>query len=129
MRILLADHHAQAHWALKTMLEEQPELILVGEAEDAQDLLMVAKEHTADLVLVDKGLPGCPIEDLIASLHALLPRPIVIVMSSEIEYSRVALKAGADAFVSKEDQPDWLLEKLQKYSNQVKMNSKKDRNP
>jgi two-component system, NarL family, nitrate/nitrite response regulator NarL len=120
MRIILADHHAQARWALKTMLEEQPELNLVGEAVNAQDLLMVANEHSADLFLVDKELPGCPTEDLIASLHTLLPRPIVIVMSSKIECSRVSLKAGADAFVSKEDQPDWLLEILYTYVKRMK---------
>jgi len=65
--------------------------------------------------------------DLIASLHALEPRPIVIVMSSEIEYSRVLLKAGADAFVSK-GEPDWLLEKLHRYAEQVNMRGGADRN-
>jgi len=53
MRIILADQHAQALWGLKTMLEEQPELKLVGEAADAQDLLMLAKEHPA------KSWRGC----------------------------------------------------------------------
>ena len=120
MRVLLADHHAQAHWALKTMLEEQPELILVGEAVDAQDLLVIASECIADLILVDKELPGIPIEELIVSLHAFLPRPIVIVMSSEIEYSRVSLKVGADAFVSKADGPAWLVEILHTYVERIK---------
>jgi DNA-binding NarL/FixJ family response regulator len=83
-------------------------------------LLVLAEEHTPDLVLIDKDLPGSPIEDLIDRLHALKPKPIVVVMSSESHFSRVILKAGADAFVSKGDEPDWLLEKLQKYALQVK---------
>jgi hypothetical protein len=41
-------------------------------------------------------------------------------MSSEFENSRMVLKAGADAFVSKADQPDWLLDTLQKFENRVK---------
>ena len=118
MRIILADHHVQPRWALKMSLEEQPDFDLIGEAIDAQDLLMLAKNNGADLVLVDRELPGISIGDLIASLHALDPRVIVMVMSSEIEYGRMILKAGADAFVSK-GEPDWLLEKLHRYAEQV----------
>ena len=118
MRILLADHHTEPRWALKAFLEEQPEFNLMGDAEDAQGLLLLAEKHTVDLVLLDGALTGMDIEDLITRLHALEPRPIVMVMSSEIEYSNIALKSGADAFVSK-GEPDWLLEKLHRYAEQV----------
>lgn len=121
MRILLADHHAQPRWALKVLLEEEPDFDLIGEAADVCDLLALAEKQTPDLVLVDKELPGDSSENMIARLHALEPIPIVVVMSSEIENSRVSLKAGADAFVSKGDQPDWLLEKLHTYAKQVKL--------
>jgi DNA-binding NarL/FixJ family response regulator len=121
MRILLADHHSQALWALKTMLQEEPEFYLIGEAVDSTALLDLAEKHAADLILVDRGLPESLIGDLIATLHALEPRPIVIVMSSNSEDSRMALRAGADAFVSKGDQPEWLLITLRKYAKQTKL--------
>lgn len=117
MRIILADHHEKSRWALSAFLEDQPELKLVAVSADAQELLILIREHMADLVLMDRDLPGCPIRDLITQLHALRPRPIVIVMSSELECYRTSLKAGADAFVSKGDRPDWLLEKLHQYEN------------
>jgi DNA-binding NarL/FixJ family response regulator len=101
------------------MFEEQPEFDLVGEAQDAQGVLIMAEEHTPDLVLIDRELPGSPIENLIDRLHALKPKPIVVVMSSESQSSRVILKAGADAFVSKGDEPDWLMERLHKYAKQI----------
>ena len=112
MRIILADQHASALWALRTMLHEQPEFDIVGEAVNAQSLLSLALEQTADMVLVDWDLPGAAIEDLIADLHAFVPRPTVIAMASEPEYGRLLLRAGADAFVSKGDQPEWLLATL-----------------
>ena len=115
MRILLADHHPQSLWALKTSLDEKTEFTVAGEAEDADGLLALAEENPPDLALVDWELPGRPIEDLIAELHACDPRPIVVVMGSQPEYGRMMLKAGADAFVSKSDQPEWLLETLQKF--------------
>ena len=120
MRIILADHHTPALWALKTMLEEEPEFDPVGEALDAESLLMLAQKHTADLILVDRELPGGHIKDLIASLHALDPRPVVVVMSGASQYSRMALNAGADAFVSKGDEPDLLLETLHQYAERAK---------
>ena len=125
MRIILADHHTQACWALKTLLEEQPEFDLIGDADNAQILLELARKHFPDVILVDSELPGIYIEDLISSLHALAPRPTVIAMSSEFEKSRMLLKAGADAFVSKGDQPDWLLEILRKYEKPARVGNGK----
>jgi DNA-binding NarL/FixJ family response regulator len=119
MRILLADHHPQALWALKTMLSEKPGFDVTGEAADADTLLALALLNPPDLVLVDCDLPGKLISDTIVELHAYVPRPIVVVMGSKPEIGRLLLKAGADAFVSKSDQPDWLLETLQKFDNRL----------
>lgn len=115
MRILLADHHAEPRWALKTALAEVPGCELVGEAKDGWDLVEQVRMQKPDLVLIDHGLPVIAIEDLISQLHAVEPRPIVIVMSSKVECSRQALRAGADAFITKTDTPDWLLQSLRKY--------------
>jgi DNA-binding NarL/FixJ family response regulator len=125
MRIILADHHTQSCWALKTLLEEQPEFDLIADTDNAQILLELAKKHFPDVILVDSELPGIYIEDIISRLHTLEPRPTVIVMSSEFENSRKLLKAGADAFVSKGDQPEWLLEILLKYEDQIRVGNGK----
>ena len=117
MRIILADHHPQALWALKTSLQEKSKFEVTGEAKDAPDLLALVVENPPDLVLIDWQLPGKPIEDLITELHKCKSRPAVIVMGSQPEFGRMLLKAGADAFVSKGDQPDWLLETLQKFES------------
>ena len=115
MHILLADHHANALWALKTLLQEEPGLEVVGEAVDGENLINLSEMHHPDLILIDRDLPGSPIEDLIAMLHRTVPKPTVIVMSSNPEHGRLLLKAGADAFVSKGEQPDWLLDILRSY--------------
>jgi DNA-binding NarL/FixJ family response regulator len=121
MRIILADHHAQPLCALKLSLKEHPELELVGESLDGSCLLHLAGKHGVDLILVDSDLPGMNIADLIYRLHACVPRPIVMVMSSETEKSRMLLNAGADAYVSKTGGPDWLIEKLGIYSQHFSM--------
>ena len=120
MRIILADQYAQSRWALKIVLQEETDFVLIGVVEDAQGLIALSKNNTADLYLIDRKLPGSPIEDLLDNLHALDPRPFVIVMSGEPEYSGMMLKAGADAFVSKSDQPDWLIETLHKIEKRMR---------
>ena len=121
MRILLADHHASPLWALKTMLVEEPEFDVTGEAADGNCLLDLTEKNRPDLILMDRGLPGKPLENLIASLHLIIPELVVIVMSSDPGDGRSVLRAGADAFVSKGEQPDWLIDSLRKYVKPTRM--------
>lgn len=124
IRILLADHHPTALWAFKTMLQEEPDVELVGEAVDAENLYILSEHLRPDLIFLDRELPGEPIEELITALHLLDHKPIVIVMSSDPEYTRMLLKAGADAFVSKGDQVDWLINVVRKYKRSIPKNKK-----
>lgn len=125
MRILLADHHPQALWALRTLLQEQPEFEITGEASDADGLLALVAADPPDLVLMDWELPGSDIEDLIRELHGFKPKPIVMTMCSRPEYGNFILKSGADAFISKSDQPEWLLETLRKIDKRFRLKTKK----
>lgn len=120
MRIILADPHVQPLWALRQLVQEQAGFDLVGEATDAHTLLLLAEENPTDLVLLDCDLPGLPIEELVARLHALNPRPVIILMGSKFEFESTMVEAGADDYVSKNDQPDWLLDKLYKYALDLK---------
>lgn len=119
VRIILADHHKNSLWALKLALEEQPEFNIVGVAVDTESLLSQSNQHHPDLILMERELPGASVEGLIADLHCLVPKPIVMVMSTDPQYGKLILMAGADAFVSKEDEPDWLMELLHKYARAV----------
>ncbi len=61
-----------------------------------KNLLAIAMKTYADVILIDRKLPGYAAGDLIVQLHALTPRPMVIVMDSLPEASRMALREGAD---------------------------------
>jgi DNA-binding NarL/FixJ family response regulator len=82
-------------------------------------LINLSKQLHPDLILIDSDLPGDPIQEQIAALHGIRPKPIVIAMSSNPELGRSLLKAGVDAFVSKGDQPDWLLQILRNYKKRA----------
>jgi len=109
MRILLADSRPQVRFALRALLERQPEMKVVAEVVDAQGLLDEVRETCPDLVLLDWELPGPVSVDLVSALHEMCPGVAVIALSGQVGARQVALAAGVDAFVSKGEPPERLL--------------------
>jgi DNA-binding NarL/FixJ family response regulator len=106
MRVLLADDQAKERAALKRLLGQDPELFLVGEAAEAESLLAQAKTIHPDLVLLDWGLLGL---GGVGSLPALLGGYKVVAFGEHVQARREALAAGVDAFVSKQEPVEELL--------------------
>jgi DNA-binding NarL/FixJ family response regulator len=123
MRILLADDQPKVRFAMRALLERQPGLKVVGETINAENLLAQAETVCPDLVLLDWELPGMAAADLLTVLRAACPDLYVIALSGRPEAYRAALKAGADAFVSKVDPPERLLRAIddcrQRYHTRV----------
>lgn len=113
MRVLLADDQPEVRSALRLLLEQEPELSIVGEAAETEDLLARAGSGQLDLVLLDWELPGPREGDLLVRLRAIYPGVRVVALSGRPESRRAALSAGADAFVSKGDPPERLLAAVQ----------------
>jgi DNA-binding NarL/FixJ family response regulator len=111
MDVLLADDQAKVRSALRLLLEQQPEVDVLGEAVDATGLVDWVKATSPDLVLLDWELPGLSPERL-ATLRELCPSVVVIALSGQPEARRAALTAGADGFVSKGDPPERLLDAI-----------------
>jgi DNA-binding NarL/FixJ family response regulator len=113
MRLLLADNQAKVRFALRALLEQQPGLTVVGEAAEAGEVLAQIEAVHPDLVLLDWNLRGLAKADLLSALRQVHPDLIVVVLSARPEVRQAALEAGADAFVSKADPPERLLEAIQ----------------
>jgi DNA-binding NarL/FixJ family response regulator len=109
MRTFLADGQSKVRFALRVLLERQPEVSVVGEAATAKTLLAQVKNACPDLLLLGWELPGLSETDLLSNLRAICPNLVVIALSGRPEARKAALAAGADAFVSKGDPPERLL--------------------
>ena len=109
MRVLLADDQAMVRSALRLLLEQQPDVEILGEAVDTTGLLDWVKATHPDLVLLDWELPGLPPVALVPLLRFYRPGLRVIALSGRPEASKAALEAGADAFVSKGEPPECLV--------------------
>jgi DNA-binding NarL/FixJ family response regulator len=115
-RVLLADGDANVRRALALLLQTVLGLEIVGEAADLTGLSMhpsgmpsACERPQADLLLVDWAGIAPTAPQLLARLRALNRQLRVIVLSTRPEVRVAALAAGADAFLSKVDQPELVL--------------------
>ena len=112
MRILLADDQPKVRLGLRLLLEQEEWASVVGEAAEAESLLMQVDESQPDLVLLDWSLQSSDRPDLLPALRGCCPGLAVVVLSGQPDAEQQALDAGADAFVSKADPPELLLEAI-----------------
>lgn len=112
MEILLADDNPEVRSALRLLLELDPLPFCVTEISDTQGLFASLRESCPVAVLLDWELPGFQGKDALDSVYPFCPGIKVIAMSSRYEARHEALKAGADAFISKADPPEQILATL-----------------
>ncbi|WP_324785363.1 response regulator transcription factor [Streptomyces sp. H51] len=110
IKVLVVDDHQVVRRGLRTFLEVQEDIEVVGEAADGADGVARAEELRPDIVLMDVKMPGM---DGVAALRRLreLDNPArVIVVTSFTEQRTVvpALRAGAAGYVYKDIDPDAL---------------------
>ena len=117
MRILLADDEPNVRFALRVLLEQRAGYQVVGEVDDMGDLVAGIRTVCPDVVLLDWGFRDSEMDALLPVLRQHCPDLTVIVLSGRPEARQAALAAGADAFVSKTDQPEQLLKVIQSWQS------------
>ncbi len=103
-RLLIADDHAMFRQGLRALLEDAPDLAVVGEAENGLDAIQKARELRPDIVLMDIQMPVCGGLEALAVLHQELPSVKVIVLTvhgNDADLVYRAVKAGAVGYVPK----------------------------
>jgi len=115
MRVLIADPQPKVRFALRVLLQRQPDIELVGEAVDACSLLAHARSGCPDLILLGWELPGETMECLLPTLRVACPETVVIALSGRLEAQRSAITAGVDVFISKSAPPEQLLAAIASY--------------
>jgi len=114
MKILIADDESKVRSALKFILNQDPAAAIIGEAEDAIQLVNMVRQYNPDLVLLDWELPGLSLQvPIIELLHAIRSDLSIIILSGDIHARKDSLAAGANCFICKSDPPEKLLESIQ----------------
>src|SRR6266446_2665592 len=103
-RIIIADDHELARLGLRTMLEPEPDLEVIGEAATGREAVALSSQLQPDLVLMDIRMPD--LDGLMATraIKQELPRTsiLIVTLSEDPDYLLEALRVGAAGFVLKD---------------------------
>lgn len=113
-RLLLVDDHAMVRQGLRAILDQYPDLFIIGEAADGREALSIATKRAPDVVIMDVNMPrmdGIEATERIKKEH---PQTVIIAVSvNDTPHVRESMrKAGASAFVSKEEAGERLYETI-----------------
>lgn len=110
--ILIADDHGIVRSGLRLLLERQPDMTVVAEAEDGEQAIERAAEARPDIAILDVAMPVKGGLDAAREIKQRLPETQVLMLSmhDEEQYLFEALKAGASGYVLKRSADQDLLD-------------------
>lgn len=116
IRVLIADDHAIVRKGVIQIFSEEPDMVLVGEADSGDGAIDLAREKEADIFILDLNMPGPGGLAVLSQLRAEHPDlPIlVLTMHDEEQYGVRILKSGAAGFLAKNAAPDSLVEAIRR---------------
>jgi two-component system response regulator NreC len=102
-RLMLVDDHKVLRAGLRALINQQPDLEVVAEADTVQEARVRAGNTLLDVIVLDLSLPGGGSLELIGEFaeKGALPRTMVLTMHDDAAYARAALGAGATGYIVK----------------------------
>lgn len=119
IKILIVDDHPLMRKGLALSIEAEPDLVVVSQAEDAEQALEAVDESDPDLAIVDISLPGMSGLELLKHMQALRPELPVLVVSRHDEalYAERSIRAGARGYVMKLEAADVIVKAIRRVLN------------
>lgn len=117
IKVLIVDDSAFMRSALTRMLEEDPEIKVIGQARDGEDGLRKVEELNPDLVTLDLEMPKLDGIGMLERLMKTNPKPVLVVSSLSVEGAEPtlrALEAGALDFIPKYQEGGFSLDFLRR---------------
>jgi two-component system, NarL family, response regulator NreC len=104
IRVVLADDHGIVRQGVRYLLEEQPDILVVGDFEDGAAAMDFVQRMRPEVLVADLMMPGLPGLDLIARVRQVAPYTQVVVLSMHVNVAHVAesLRNGAIGYVVKQ---------------------------
>jgi DNA-binding NarL/FixJ family response regulator len=114
IRVLVADDQPLVRGGFRMIIDERPDLELVGEAEDGERAIALASELEPDVILMDIRMPAL---DGVAATRRLVDsgnraRILVLTTFDLDEYVYAAVDAGASGFLLKDVEPEQLVDAI-----------------
>jgi DNA-binding NarL/FixJ family response regulator len=118
IRVILADDHMLVRQGLRRLLEDAPDIEVVGETGSGQETLGLISKVACSLLLLDISLPDRNGLEVLKDVHALRPHLPVLILSiyPEDQYAIRAFRAGAAGYLMKTAASHELLEAVRRTS-------------
>jgi DNA-binding NarL/FixJ family response regulator len=120
IRVLVADDHAILRDGIRSLLESQEDIRVVGEAENGAEAIESTKTYLPDIVLMDISMPEMNGLEATHFIHEHFPQVKVLILTQhdDLEYITPALEAGAAGYVLKRSGRRELLNALRQVHEQ-----------
>ena len=118
IKILVADDHPIVRQGLKQILAESPDMLVVDEASNGEEVLGKITAGSYDVIVLDISMPGKNGLDVLKQLKTQRPELPVLILSihPEQQYAVRSLREGASGYLTKDRTPDELVEAIRKIS-------------
>jgi DNA-binding NarL/FixJ family response regulator len=115
-RVVIVDDHPLLRKGVGQLINNEKDLMVVGEAEDAAKALTAIETARPDVALIDISLGGASGIELLKNIKARFPKLQVLVLSMHDEsvYAHRALRAGASGYIMKQEATEKVLTALRK---------------
>lgn len=119
IQILIADDHWVVRTGLRSMIDSQPDMAVVGEAANGQEALALFRERQPDVVLMDLRMPGMGGVEATVAIREEFPGARIIVLTTYDGDENIyrALQAGARAYLLKDIPRNEFLEDIRAVHN------------
>jgi DNA-binding NarL/FixJ family response regulator len=104
IKVLIADDHQIVRQGLRTLLEKEPDLEVVAEAENGRSTVRMARESNAEVIIMDVAMPDLNGIEATRQIISEMPKVKVIALSMYADRRFVSnmLKAGASGYLLKD---------------------------
>jgi DNA-binding NarL/FixJ family response regulator len=116
LKVLVADDHALIRSGIRRLLQDEPDIDYVGEAETASQALQRVRDEDWNVVIMDIDMPGQSTRDVLPLIKREKPTlPVLILtMHPENQYAVRMLKDGASGYLTKASAPENLIIAIRK---------------
>ena len=116
IRVLIVDDHPLLRKGVGQLIDQEKDLAVVGEAEDAPKAITAIETTKPDVALIDITLNGTSGIELVKNIKARFPKlkMLVLSMHDESVYAHRALRAGASGYIMKQEGAEKVLTALRK---------------
>ncbi len=116
IKIFIADDHLLIREGFKKIIEKEVNMTVVGEAENAQEVLQFLSEENCHIIVLDITMPGKSGLDLLKELKEMDKgvKVLILSMHPEERFAVTALKTGASGYITKERASEELVSAIKK---------------